>query len=151
MHTLVRLVDMDAAGGILLLGLPGRCRMCERRVVEPAEEIRDLHRRQCACANRINAGIESEARQVADRCRTPESPDMPELQHFGNVFECQDAPHEAGRDPRVRRWMKLAYMVNCAVLFGGCLLVQLYTASFFAMVLVGTLPAAVLLRPLGGM
>ncbi len=119
--------------------------MCERQVVELAEEIRELYRRQCACADRVNAAVEADARQLADRCRAPESADMPELQHFENVFECQDALSEAGRDPRVRRWLKLAYMVNCAVLFGGCLFVQLYTASFLAMVPAGTLLAAGLL------
>ena len=107
--------------------------MCEPRVVELVEEIRELYSRQCAYADRLRAVNEAEHQKLIEMSKVRENAQLPEVQHFRNIFEYQDALKKAREDPQIRRRTKIAMTLNWIVVFGGAFAVVWLTGSYLAM------------------
>jgi hypothetical protein len=109
--------------------------MCDPRVVELVEEIRELYERQCAYADRLRSANQAENQELITKSQVRENANLPELQHFRNVFEYHDALKRAREDPQIRGRTKLATAFNWLAVFGGSLVILWFTGSYFAMLL----------------
>ena len=103
--------------------------MCDDRVLAIVTEIRDLYSRQCHYADRIRGLQEADDRKLIHSCRSREYPQLPELQHFGTVFEQQDAMEKARSDPTIRARTKRLQTAAWVVIFVTCLALQLCQGS----------------------
>lgn len=77
--------------------------MIDARILALAEEIREAYAATCALADRLNAGGTADARRVVERCRPRANAGLPELEHFEDVFDQQQALRRAAATPAIRR------------------------------------------------
>lgn len=107
--------------------------MCEPRVIELVEEIRDLYARQCTYADQLRSVGQTENQRLVESLKVRENPRLPELSHFRSVYECQDALQKAREDPQIRRRTKAVTTLNWIVVFAACLAIVWCTDSYSAM------------------
>ena len=107
--------------------------MCEPRVIELVDEIRELYSRQCAYADRLRSVSQAEDQEVIALSNVRENARLPEVQYFRNIFEYHDALKKAREDPQIRRRTKIATTLNWFVVFGGSFAIVWFTDSYLAM------------------
>lgn len=107
--------------------------MGRRRITALIEEIHGLYLRQCECATRINATIESEAVRLKASHKPRANSSIPELERFETVFDSQEALRKARQDPQVRFRTKAAMTLNWVAVCVASLAVVQRTGSSLAM------------------